>query len=136
MGDGLNKWTGVGNLGQDPELRFTKTNTGVLTMRLACNESWYDQSSKERKIRVEWVSVVVWGKRAERLSKCLTKGSRVLVEGRLQTRSWEDKQGVKRYTTEVVASNVLLLSGLQSKSESVADEQDTNESTYDSDIPF
>lgn len=109
--EGINRVTILGNLGQDPELRHTQSSQGVLTVRMAATESYFDQNSKERKERVEWVTVVIWGKRGEALAKILSKGSRILVEGRLQTRSWEDKQGAKRYSTEVVANNVVLLGG-------------------------
>jgi single-strand DNA-binding protein len=78
---------------------------------MATTESYFDNTTKERKERTEWHSVVVWGKRGEALNKILSKGSRICVEGRLQTRSWEDKQGGKRYSTEVVANNLILLGG-------------------------
>lgn len=110
--EGLNRVTIVGNCGQDPEIRFTQNNQAVLTLRLACSESWFDKRANERKERTEWVTVVIWGPRAESLNKILSKGSRILVEGRLQTCSWEDKNGGgKRYATEVVSNNVILLGG-------------------------
>lgn len=111
MSEGINRVTILGNLGQDGELRFTQSNQGVLTVRMAATESYFDNNTKERKERTEWVTVVIWGKRGEALAKILSKGSRILVEGRLQTRTWEDKQGNKRYSTEVVANNVVLLGG-------------------------
>jgi single-strand DNA-binding protein len=111
MADGLNRVTLIGNLGQDPELRFTQSQQGVLSLRMATTESYFDNTTKERKERTEWHTVVVWGKRGEALHKILSKGSRICIEGRLQTRSWEDKQGNKRYSTEVNANNVLLLGG-------------------------
>lgn len=109
MAEGLNRVILIGNLGQDPELRYTQSNMAVLNMRMATTESYFDSNTKERKERTEWHSVVLFGKRAEALNKFLTKGSRLCVEGRLQTRSWEDKSGNKRYTTEVNAQNVILL---------------------------
>jgi single-strand DNA-binding protein len=111
MAEGLNRVTLIGNLGQDPELRFTQSNMGVLSLRMATTESYFDTNTKERKERTEWHTVVVWGKRGEALNKILSKGSRICIEGRLQTRSWEDKQGNKRYSTEVNAQNVILLGG-------------------------
>ena len=111
MAEGLNRVILIGNLGQDPELRFTQSGQGVLSIRMATTESYFDANSKERKERTEWHTVVVWGKRGEALNKILSKGSRICVEGRLQTRSWEDKNGSKRYTTEVNATNVVLLGG-------------------------
>jgi single-strand DNA-binding protein len=112
MAEGLNRVILIGNLGQDPELRFTQSQQGVLSLRMATTESYFDTNTKERKERTEWHSVIVWGKRGEALNKILSKGSRIAVEGRLQTRSWEDKNGGgKRYATEVVANNVILLGG-------------------------
>lgn len=111
MAEGLNRVTLIGNLGQDPELRFTQSQQGVLSIRMATTESYFDTNTKERKERTEWHTVVVWGKRGEALHKILSKGSRICIEGRLQTRSWEDKQGNKRYSTEVNANNVILLGG-------------------------
>ena len=90
----LNKVTVMGNLGQDPELKFTGNETAVTTLSVATQE--YQGADKED--RVEWHRVVVWGKRAENCAKYLSKGRPVLVEGRLQTRSWEDKEGVKKYS--------------------------------------
>jgi single-strand DNA-binding protein len=110
MADGLNKVMLIGNLGQDPELRYTQGNTAVMNMRIATTESFLNREN-ERQERTEWHTVVLWGKRGEGLQKILTKGNRIFVEGRLQTRSWEDKQGQKRYTTEIVATNVILLGG-------------------------
>ena len=111
MAEGLNRVILIGNLGQDPELRFTQSNMGVLSLRMATTESYFDTNTKERKERTEWHTVVVWGKRGEALNKILSKGSRLCIEGRLQTRSWEDKSGNKRYTTEINAQNVILLGG-------------------------
>ncbi|MGD8862104.1 MAG: single-stranded DNA-binding protein [Myxococcales bacterium] len=110
MAEGLNKVMLIGNLGQDPELRFTQSGTAVLNLRLATNERWKDQSG-EWKDKTEWHSVIVWGKRGEALNKILSKGSHMYVDGRLQTRSWEDRDGNKRYTTEIVAQDIKLLGG-------------------------
>lgn len=112
MAEGMNRVVLIGNLGQDPELRFTQGNQGVLSIRMATTESYLDKDSNQRKEVTEWHSVVVWGKRGEALNKILSKGSRIAVEGRLKTRSWDDKNGGgKRYATEVVASNIILLGG-------------------------
>ena len=112
MAEGLNRVILIGNLGQDPELRFTQSNMGVLSLRMATTESYFDTNTKERKEITEWHSVVLWGKRGEALNKILSKGSRICVEGRLKTRSWDDKNGGgKRYATDVVANNVILLGG-------------------------
>lgn len=108
MAEGLNKVMLLGNLGADPELRMTSGGQAVLNLRVACSESYLDKD-KQRQERTEWVSVTVWGKRGEALAKLLTKGSRVFVEGGLRTSSY-DKDGEKRYKTEVVASNIILCS--------------------------
>lgn len=110
MAEGLNRVMLIGNLGQDPELRYTQGGQAVLNMRIATTESFVNRD-RERQERTEWHTVVMWGKRGESLAKFLSKGSRIAVEGRLQTRSWEAKDGGKRYTTEVVATNVILLGG-------------------------
>lgn len=110
MAEGLNRVMLIGNLGQDPELRYTQSGQAVLNLRLATNESFLNRDN-ERQERTEWHTVTIWGKRGEALNKILSKGKQLFVEGRLQTRSWEDKQGAKRYTTEVVATNVVLLGG-------------------------
>jgi single-strand DNA-binding protein len=106
--NGLNRVTLVGALGQDPELKFTQGGQAILKFRMATTESYADKEGK-RQERTEWHSVVMWGKRAESLNKLLFKGRTVWVEGRLQTRNWDDKNGEKRYATEVVATDVGLL---------------------------
>lgn len=110
MAEGLNKVMLIGNLGQDPELRYTQKGQAILNMRLATNESFLNRDN-ERQERTEWHTVILWGKRAEALNKILAKGRQLYVEGRLQTRKWEDKEGKPRYTTEVVATNVVLIGG-------------------------
>ncbi len=110
MAEGLNKVILIGNLGMDPELKYTQGGGAVLRLRMATTETYVDKN-KQRQERVEWHTVVVWGNRAEALNKILSKGRSIGVEGRLQTRQWEDKDGGKRSTTEVVATNVLLLGG-------------------------
>lgn len=110
MAEGLNRAILVGNLGVDPELRFTQGGQAVLRLRLATTESFVNRNG-ERQERTDWHTVVVWGKRAEALNKILSKGRAICVEGRIQTRSWEDKEGQKRYTTEINANNVVLVGG-------------------------
>lgn len=108
--EGLNRVMLLGNLGADPELKFTSGGQARLSMRIATTERYVDKSG-ERQERTEWHSVVLWGKRAEALAKFLSKGRTIHVEGRLQTRSWEDSSGTKRYMTEVNAQSILLLGG-------------------------
>lgn len=110
MSEGINRVTLLGNLGADPELRFTQGGQAVLNMRLATTESYLDKD-KVRRDRTDWHNVVLWGKRGESLSKFLAKGSSMLVEGSLRTSSYDDKDGNKRYKTEVVATNVVLTGG-------------------------
>jgi single-strand DNA-binding protein len=109
MSEGLNRVILIGNLGQAPELRHTQ-NSAVLNLRLATTESFLNQE-KQRQERTEWHTVVIWGKRGEALGKILNKGDRICIEGRIQTRSWEAQDGSKRYATDVVATNVILLGG-------------------------
>jgi single-strand DNA-binding protein len=110
MAEGLNRVMLLGNLGADPELRFTQGGQAVLNMRLATTESYFDKN-KVRQERTDWHNVVVWGKRGEALAKILTKGSSIFVEGSLRTSSYDDREGNKRYKTEVIANNVLLTGG-------------------------
>src|ERR1044071_7201569 len=107
MAEGLNRVLLLGNLGADPELRMTGSGQAVLKMRLATSETYLDKN-RVRQEKTEWHSVVVWGKRAEALSKFLTKGSRLFIEGGLRTSSYDDKEGNKRYRTEIVANNIIL----------------------------
>jgi single-strand DNA-binding protein len=105
---GVNKVILIGNLGADPEIRYTTGGTAVATLRLATTESWTDKTG-ERTERTEWHRVILWGKTAEIASQYLTKGRQVYVEGRLQTREWQDKEGNKRFTTEVNANTMFML---------------------------
>lgn len=110
MAEGLNRVMLLGNLGADPELRFTQGGQAVLHMRLATTESYLDKD-KVRQERTDWHNVVVWGKRGEALAKILTKGSSLFVEGSLRTSSYDDRDGNKRYKTEIIANNILLTGG-------------------------
>jgi single-strand DNA-binding protein len=105
---GLNKVMLIGNLGRDPEIRYTATGRPVANFTLATNESWLNQKG-EREERTEWHNIVVWGKLAEICGEHLSKGKQVYLEGRIQTREWEDKEGNKRRTTEIVASQMVML---------------------------
>ena len=105
----LNKVMIIGRLGADPELRFTQGNTAVATMRIATSESWTDKQSGEKKEQTEWHRVIVWGRQGENCEKYLKKGSLVYVDGGLRTREWQDKDGNRRWTTEVRAQRVQFL---------------------------
>ena len=106
----FNRVVVMGNLGQDPELRYTQNQNAVCTLSVATTDYRTGQDGQRQEF-TEWHRIVVWGRQAENASKYLSKGRAVLVEGRLQTRSWEDKQGQKRYTTEIIAQNVQFVGG-------------------------
>ena len=108
----LNRVIIMGNLGQEPELRHTGSQQAVCTLSIATTDHRTDANGQKKEY-TEWHRIVVWGKQAENCAKYLAKGRSVLVEGRLATRSWEDKQGQKRYTTEIVAQNVQFIGGGQ-----------------------
>ena len=105
---GINKVILVGRLGADPEVKTIAQGSTVASLNLATSENWTDKNG-QRQEKTEWHRIVVWGKLAEICGKHLTKGRQVYVEGRLQTRQWDDKQGQKRYTTEIVATTVQFL---------------------------
>jgi single-strand DNA-binding protein len=105
----VNKVILVGNLGRDPEVRYTTSGTPVANFTMATTDRWNDQASGERKERTEWHRIVVWGKQAEIAGEYLRKGRQVYVEGSLQTREWTDREGNKRYTTEVRAQRFQML---------------------------
>jgi single-strand DNA-binding protein len=107
---GVNKVILVGNLGRDPEIRYTKDGQAVGNFTLATSESFTSREGK-REERTEWHRIVVWGKTAENCAQYLAKGRTVYIEGRIQTREWEDKEDQKRKTTEVVAQTVQFLGG-------------------------
>ncbi|MBI2091987.1 MAG: single-stranded DNA-binding protein [Deltaproteobacteria bacterium] len=147
----LNKVMIIGNLGADPEVRSTGSGQSVATLRVATTERWMDKSGQKTE-RTEWHRVIVWGKQAELCKEYLSKGRQVYAEGRLQTREWTDKEGNKRYTTEVVAQRIQFLGSGSGKStrhetgdsasSSFSDTSmpgfpvDEASSTGDSDIPF
>jgi len=129
---GVNKVILVGNLGRDPEVRYTKNGQAVATFSLATTEKWKNREG-EREDKTEWHRIVAWGKLGEICGEYLSKGKQVYIEGRLQTRQWEDNDGYKRSTTEIVAGNMVMLgaqSGGQSPGASEEDSEDQD------DIPF
>lgn len=104
----VNKAIIVGNLGRDPEMRYTQSNTAVCNFTVATTDTWSDRNG-EKQERTEWHRIVAWGRLAEICSQYLQKGKQVYIEGRLQTREWEDQQGQKKYTTEIVAQTMQML---------------------------
>jgi single-strand DNA-binding protein len=111
----VNKVILLGRLGQDPELKYTPGGSAVCNFSLATTESWTDKSGQKQE-KTEWHRIVVWGKLAELCNQYLAKGRQAFLEGRLQTRSWDDKDGNKRYTTEILASTVQFIGGAASAS--------------------
>lgn len=107
----VNKVILVGNLGRDAELRYTPGGAPVATLNLATTEVWNDKTSGQKQEKTEWHRIVLWGKSAESLSEYLTKGKQIYVEGRLQTRKWQDKDGHDKYTTEIRGDRIVLLGG-------------------------
>ena len=107
----VNKVILLGHLGADPEVRYTQSGTAVANLRLATNESYVDKTTGERTERTDWHRVVAWGKLAEIVGQYLSKGRQIYVEGQLQTRQWQDKEGNTRYTTEVRAGDLVMLGG-------------------------
>ncbi|MFZ1981626.1 MAG: single-stranded DNA-binding protein [Smithella sp.] len=104
----VNKVILIGRLGKDPDVRYTPDGTMVTNFNLATDEQWKDKNG-EKVQKTEWHRIVTWGKLAEICGNYLVKGKLVFIEGRIQTRSWEDKEGVKRFTTEIIASNMQML---------------------------
>ena len=107
----VNKVILVGNLGRDAEVRHTTGGSAVATISVATTEVWNDKSSGERQEKTEWHRVVIWGKTAENLKDYLTKGKQIYVEGKLQTRKWQDRDGNDKYTTEIRSDRIVLLGG-------------------------
>ena len=109
MSRGLNKAMIIGNVGQDPEVRYTANDSAVVTLSVATSESWKDKQSGEQQERVEWHRVVIFGKLADIAGKYVRKGSKLYLEGSIRTRKWTDNQGQDRYTTEIVANEMQML---------------------------
>jgi len=106
----VNKVILVGNLGKDPEVRYTQTGSAVANFSIATSEQWNDRDGKKQE-RTEWHNIVVWGKQAEHCGQYLSKGRQVYIEGSIRTRSYDDKSGNKRYITEIVAQRIQFLGG-------------------------
>lgn len=151
MARGINKVILIGHLGQDPEVKYMPSGSAVANVSIATTESWKDKNSGEKVDKTEWHRVVFFARLAEIVGEYLRKGSQVYVEGRLQTRKWQDKNGQERYTTEIIASEMQMLGGRGGGSGS-ADFSSSNEApaasvseagggggrdeAFDDDIPF
>ncbi len=140
-GKSLNKVLLIGNLGKDPELSYTASGVAVAKFSVATGERWKDQDGNVQE-RTEWHNIVAWRKLAEICGQYLKKGSKVYLEGRLQTRSWDDKNtGQKRYATEIVADDLIMLDSRGSMAASSEDsgspaEEPREGGKQDSDLPF
>ncbi len=139
MAKSLNKVMLIGNLGKDPELRYTSSGVAVATFSLATNESWKDQDGNTQE-RTEWHNIVAWRKLAEICGEWLKKGKKVYIEGRIQTRSYDDKNtGTKKYITEIVADSMIMLDSkgaAENGPGQPAGEVRTPAATADEDLPF
>lgn len=136
----VNKVLLIGNLGQEPELKYMPDGKAVCNVNLATSETWNDVKGDKHE-RVEWHRLVIYGKLAEIVNQYTTKGSKIYVEGRLQTRSFDDKAGVKRYTTEIIVNNVQFLSSKGNNNSHKTDDEPDPDSHYQhdftrDDIPF
>ncbi len=136
MSRGLNKVLIIGNLGRDPEMRYTPSGRPVTTFSVATSRNW-TTAEGERRSETEWFNIVAWGSLAEICNQYLKKGQQVYVEGRLQTRHWEDDQGNKRSATEVVAREMIMLNERREKSEGGGSEpEETFPQSDEDDFPF
>jgi single-strand DNA-binding protein len=131
----VNKVILVGNLGQDPDARFTPQGTAVTNLSVATNESWKDQSG-EIKEKTEWHRVVMYGRMAETANEYMNKGQMVYIEGRLQTREWEDKNQVKRRTTEIHCDNFTMLGKRSEVNQGTRSNDQGEKPQSDDDLPF
>jgi single-strand DNA-binding protein len=137
----VNKVILIGNLGKDPEVRFTQTGSAVANFSIATSEQWNDRDGK-RQERTEWHNIVVWGKQAETCGQYLAKGRQVYVEGSIRTRSYDDKTGAKRYVTEIVAQRIRFLGGgggtrmAPEMDQGGAEDMGSGGPPIDDDIPF
>lgn len=129
----MNRVILIGNLGADPELKYTQSGKAMLRMRLATSERWKDQNG-ERKERTEWHALMLWGPRAEALSRILRKGDRIACEGKIRTNAWE-KDGEKRYSTEIMVDEVELLGG-KGRADRAEDDSPGEDELEPDDLPF
>ena len=147
MARGVNKVILIGNLGRDPEVRFTPSGLAVANLTLATSESWKDKASGEMQERTEWHRVVMYQRLAEIAGEYLRKGSKIFIEGKLQTRKWQDKNtGADRYSTEIIADTMQMLdskggsssgeSSYEKPSQNAAPEAAPSLDSFDDDIPF
>ena len=129
MSRGLNKVMIIGNLGRDPEMRYTPSGRPVTTFSVATSRAW-NTSEGEKHVETEWFNVVAWSSLAEICKQYLTKGQQVYIEGRLQTRHWDDQEGNKHTSVEIVANEMIILSERREVSESTGEPEATDEEEF------
>ena len=134
MSLGVNKAIILGNCGADPELRYTNSGVAVCNFNLATSDKWTDNDGNKQE-STEWHSIVCWKRLAEIVSEYVKKGTQVYIEGKITTKSWEDKEGIKRYKTEIVANNCQILSGSSNRGQSSEERAAQDESAPPSDSP-
>ena len=132
---GVNKAIIVGSLGNDPDIRYSASGAAIANISVATSEQWKDKDSGEKQEKTEWHRIVFFGKLAEIVGEYLKKGSQVYVEGKIQTRKWQDKEGVDRYTTEIVGNEMQMLGGKKSSDKPEKPAPKGGED-FDQDIPF
>ncbi len=131
----LNRVQLIGNLGKNPEVRYTANGSAVANFSLATNESWVGKDGQKNE-RTEWHNIVAWGKLGEICGEYLAKGRQIYIEGKLTTRSWEDRDGNKRYTTEIKAENMIMLGGQGGEERTSAPGPANEAPPIEDDIPF
>jgi single-strand DNA-binding protein len=134
----LNKVTLIGHLGKDPEIRYTKSGMAVASFSLATNATWQDQEGNQQE-KTEWHNIIAWTKLAEICQQWLKKGHQIYLEGRLQTRNWDDNNGVKHYITEIVMNDMIMLGGKRENANAPATPpaaESTTPSGNPDDLPF
>ena len=136
MAGGVNKAIIVGNLGDDPKTSVLPQGGAVTNLSVATSESWKDKQTGEMKERTEWHKVVMFNRLAEVAGELLSKGSKVYIEGKIQTRKWKDQSGQDRYTTEIVGSQMQMLDSKESKPQAQPQPQQSNGDFDSEDIPF
>lgn len=133
---GINKAIILGSVGQDPEIRYFPDGKAVTNISVATNEEWKDKSSGQKQTKTAWHRVVIYGKLAEIAGEYIRKGSQVYIEGKIDYKKWQDKQGNDRYTTEIIADKMQMLGGKKTESSTQTNQQQVDDEFIPDDIPF